>query len=108
MSLTDKVHHECNDQHKKSLCYLSHDPNPYIATGEIELFQPIEVPVEHVDTNTQSPNNTITQSPNNTEEYIKDSLVERVRMKGQIEERVEEWRKGLDSENQAEYFVMVL
>ena len=85
-------------KNKKSLCYLSHDPNPFIATGEIELFQPIEVPFEHVDTNTQSPNNSITQSPNNTEEYILDSLVERVRMKGQIEERVEEWRKGLDPE----------
>ena len=85
-------------KNKKSLCYLSHDPNPYIATGGIELIQPIEVPFEHVDTNTQSPNNTITQSPNNTEEYIRDSLLEKVRVKGQIKERVEEWRNGLDPE----------
>lgn len=85
-------------KNKKSLCYMSHDPNPFIATGEIELFQPIEVPVEHVDTNTQSPNNSVTQSPNNSEEYIIVSRLERVRIKGQIQERVEEWRNGLNPE----------
>ena len=52
-------------KNRKSLCYLSHDPNPYIATGEIELFQPIEVSVDHVDTNTQCHKYTSTKRLNN-------------------------------------------
>ena len=80
----------------KSLCYLSYDPTPYVATGEVQVFQPLQVQIESVDTNTQSHKYTITQSLNNTEEYNIESPLERVRIKRKIEERVEEWKKGLD------------
>ena len=78
----------------KSLCYLSYDPEPYVATGMVETFSPIEVEKPLVHTMTQSPNHIITQSPKNKEEYKIGSRLEMIRSKKQIEEAVEKWKKS--------------
>jgi len=80
----------------KSLCYLSYDPNPYIARGDVEVFKAFEVPNEYVDTDTQCHRYASTQRPNNSEEYNILSRLEKVRTKRKIEERVDEWKKRLD------------
>ena len=80
----------------KSLCYLSHDSNPYIASGDIEIFKPLPVTDEYVDTNTQTHKHSTTQRLKNSEEYVYKSRLEKIRTKKKIKERVAEWKEGLD------------
>lgn len=77
----------------KSLCYLSHDPNPYIASGDVIEFKPLEHRNHLVHTMTQSPNDSITQKLNNSEEYNIRGVVEKIGITKQIDEKVLKWKE---------------
>ena len=81
----------------KSLCFLSHDPAPFIRSGEVEVFHPSIATQKHSNIESQNHRFSDTQKSSLIEEDIYESPVQLVHFRQQIRKREMAWMQNSDS-----------
>ncbi len=76
------------------LMYLSYDPHPYIADGEVEIFTPLE-------NATQKHRSTETKKRRNASEFLPVSLLDNLDAIDAVEEKTERWLQDPESDPKA-------